>query len=114
MTEALDPDAIVGMVNGRKLGEVPVKCEHLTAYVDVQQKLLFYAVCAWQSDFTGYVIDYGAYPDQALSYFTMREVERTLRRVHQGTGVEGAVYAGLDALTGELLGKEWPRDDGAL
>ena len=26
--------------------EVPVWCEHLTAYVDVGQKLLFYAVCA--------------------------------------------------------------------
>jgi len=113
-TETLDADAVAGKVNGRRRGEVPVKCEHLTAYVDVQQKLLFYAVCAWQSDFTGYVIDYGTYPEQAMSYFRLREVERTLRRVHQGTGVEGAVYAGLEALTNELLGKEWPRDDGAV
>jgi len=113
-TEALDADAVASKVNGRGRGEVPVKCEHLTAYVDVQQKLLFYAVCAWEADFTGYVIDYGTYPEQALSYFRLREVERTLRRVHRGTGVEGAVYAGLEALTGALLGKEWPRDDGAV
>jgi len=98
----------------RQRGLVPVKCEHLTAYVDVGQKVLFYVVAAWESDFTGYVIDYGAYPAQNRSYFTVREVERTLRRVHQGMGVEGAIYAGLEALTGRLLGKEWPRDDGAV
>ncbi len=93
---------------------MPVRCEHLTSYVDVGQKLLFYAVCAWEPDFTGYVVDYGTYPQQALSYFTTREVERTLRRVHPGTGVEGAVYAGLEALCGRLLGQEWKRDDGAV
>ena len=65
--EALDADSVASKVNGRKRGELPVKCEHLTAYVDLQQKLLFYAVCAWQADFTGYVIDYGTYPEQALS-----------------------------------------------
>jgi len=48
------------------------------------------------------------------SYFTSRDVDRTLRRIHQGMGVEGAIYAGLEALIGELLGKEWPRDDGAV
>ena len=29
-------------------------------------------------------------------------------------GVDGAIYAKLEAPTGELLGKEWPRDDGAI
>jgi phage terminase large subunit GpA-like protein len=59
-------------------------------------------------------VDYGTYPEQALSYFTTREVERTLRRVHPGTGMEGAVYAGLEALCGRLLAQEWKRDDGAV
>jgi phage terminase large subunit GpA-like protein len=30
-----------------------------------------------------------------------------------GTGLEGAIYAGLVSLTGDLLGREWRRDDGA-
>jgi len=29
-------------------------------------------------------------------------------------GVEGAIYAGLEALTGDVLGREWSRDDGAV
>ena len=37
-----------------------------------------------------------------------------LPRVHSGTGVEGAVYAGLEALVERLLGQEWKRDDGAV
>ena len=84
-----DADEVAGKTNGRQRGKVPVKCEHLTAFIDVGQKVLFYAVAAWESDFTGYVIDYGTYPEQALSYFTTREVERTLRRVHPGQGHGG-------------------------
>ncbi len=83
-------------------------------FIDVQQRLLFYVVVGWEDDFTGYVIDYGSYPEQNRSYFTVREVERTLRRLHQGTGTEGAIYAGLEKLTGELLAREWTRDDGAV
>ncbi len=105
---------MAGKTNGRQRGHAPVKCEHVTAFIDVGQKLLYHAVAAWEADFTGYVISYGTYPDQPISYFTSRDVDRTLRRVHHGMGVEGAIYAGLEALTGELLAKEWPRDDGAV
>jgi hypothetical protein len=56
---------------GRR-GEVPVGCNHLTAFIDVQANLLFYVVAAWEDDFTGYVIDYGAFPDQKRPYFTLR------------------------------------------
>jgi phage terminase large subunit GpA-like protein len=59
------------------------------------------------------VIDYGAYPDQKLAYYTLRDVKRTLGSVAKGAGLEGAIYAGLEALTERLLGREWRRDDGA-
>jgi len=61
-----------------------------------------------------YVLDYGTYPGQNGGYFTVRDANRTLRRIHQGMGVDAAIYAGLEALTGELLRKKWPRDDGAV
>ncbi len=31
----------------------------------------------------------------------------------EGTGLEGGIYAGLETLTSDLLGREWMRDDGA-
>ena len=57
---------------------MPVGCNHLTMFIDVQAALLFYVVAAWEDDFTGYVVDYGAYPDQKRPYFTLRDARPTL------------------------------------
>jgi phage terminase large subunit GpA-like protein len=70
-------------------------------------------VAAWEDDFTGYVIDYGCYPDQQRPYFTLREARQTLSSEATGTGLEGSIYAGLESLTSKLLDREWQRDDGA-
>jgi len=110
----LSADEIAAKTNGRKRGEVPAGCDCLTAFIDVQQKVLFYVVAAWEADFTGYVVDYGEYPEQNRAYFTTRDVQRTLRRLHPGAGTEGSIYAGLEALVGQLVGREWPREDGAV
>jgi len=110
----LSADDIAAKVNGRARGQVPIECSHLTAFIDVQQKLLFYLVVAWGDDFTGYVLDYGSYPDQKRAYFTLRDATRTLARVAPRAGLEGSIYAGLEALTGDILAREWPREDGAM
>ena len=111
--DLLTADQIAGKTHGLERGLIPLGCNHLTAFIDVQQKLLFYVVCAWEDDFTGYVVDYRTYPDQRRSYFTLRDATRTLAVAAKGTGLEGAIYAGLESLTGELLGRHWRRDDGA-
>ena len=92
---------------------VPIGASHLTMFIDVQGKLLFHAVVAWEDDFTGYVVDYGTYPDQQRPVFALREVQKTLARVAPGTGLEGSIYAGLENLTDAYLAKRWRRDDGA-
>jgi hypothetical protein len=112
--EQLTVDEIAQKLNGHKRGEIPIGCNHLTMFIDVQGKLLFWAVCAWESDFTGYLADYGAFPDQGRRYYTLRDASPTLLEVKSGAGLEGSIYAGLEALTGKLLGREWQRDDGAM
>jgi phage terminase large subunit GpA-like protein len=92
---------------------VPIGCNHLTMFVDVQANLLFFVVTAWEDNFTGYVIDYGEFPDQQRLYFTLRDARLTLPMVTKASGLEGAIYAGLETLTQEKLGREWQRDDGA-
>jgi hypothetical protein len=106
-------DQIASKINRMQRGELAISANHLTAFIDVQANLLFYLVAAWSEDFTGFVVDYGAYPDQDRPYFTLRDVRHTLATAANQTGLEGSIYAGLDRLTGELLGREWPRDDGA-
>jgi hypothetical protein len=112
--EQLTVDEIARKLNGNRRGEIPIGCNHLTMFIDVQGKLLFWAVCAWESDFTGYLVDYGAFPDQGRRYFTLRDASPTLLEAKRGAGLEGSIYAGLEAVTGKHLGREWQRDDGAM
>ncbi|RMH70460.1 MAG: hypothetical protein D6685_00015 [Bacteroidetes bacterium] len=112
--ELLTADQVAAKTNGMARGEVPIGCSHLTMFIDVQAKALFFLVAAWEDDFTGYVIDYGTYPDQKQAYFTLREVRRTLMTAAPRAGLEGAIYAGLDTLTERYLSREWRRDDGAM
>jgi len=111
--EMLTADEIAAKTNGYQRGDVPMGCGHLTMFVDVQQKALFWMLAAWEDDFTGYVIDYGTWPDQKRSYFTLHDLRNTLSRAKPGAGLEGQVYAGLEQLTSERLPRVYRREDGA-
>lgn len=111
--EQLTVDGIVNKLNGHSQRTVPVSANHLTMFIDVQKTLLFYVVCAWDDDFTGYVIDYGAWPDQRRRYFTLGEANPTLQAKFPRSGLEGCLYGGLKALTEDYLSREFTRDDGA-
>jgi DNA invertase Pin-like site-specific DNA recombinase len=112
--DELTADQIASKTNRVQRRLVPVGCNHLTMFVDVQANLLFFVVAAWEDDFTGYVIDYGSFPDQQRPYFTLRDARLTLPLVTKASGVEGAIYAGLEQLTSTHLRREWRRDDGAM
>jgi hypothetical protein len=112
--DELTADQIAAKTNRMQRIEVPVGCNHLSMFIDVQANLLFYLVAAWEDDFTGYVIDYGTWPDQHRPYFTLRDARVTLSTVTKSNGIEGAIFAGLEALTGSLLQRDWKRDDGAM
>ncbi|TWU19863.1 terminase gpA endonuclease subunit [Allorhodopirellula heiligendammensis] len=109
--DQLTAEQVAEKSNGMERCCVPIAANHLTAFIDVQGKLLFYVVAAWDDDFTGYIVDYGSFPDQKRPYFTLRDARHTLAT--EGTGLEGSLYAGMEALTADLLGREWQRDDGA-
>jgi Terminase large subunit gpA, endonuclease domain len=114
LDEDLTADDIAGKINGRPRGEVPIGCDHLTMFIDVQQKMLFFVVTAWTEDFTGYVIDYCTWPDQHRDYFSLRDTQITLATELPSAGLEGSIYAGLQSLTDDYLSREWSRDDGAV
>lgn len=113
LDDELTADDIAAKVNGRRKREVPLGCDHLAMFIDVQQKMLFFVVAAWTDEFTGYVVDYGTWPDQQRDYFTLRDAQVTLATKVPGAGLEGTIYAGLKALTDGYLTREWSRDDGA-
>ena len=112
--DELTADQIAGKVNRMRRGEVPIGCNHLTMFIDVQANLLFFVVAAWEDAFSGFVVDYGTFPDQQRPYFTLRDARNTLGLTTQSSGLEGSIYAGLERLTSDYLAREWPRDDSAM
>jgi len=90
----------------------PRDVEHLSAYIDVQGKMLYYVVCAWAQDFTGYVIDYGSWPDQRRRYYTLNDSSRTLEVEFPGEPIETQWAKGLNLLVNSLCGRAWERLDG--
>jgi hypothetical protein len=108
----LTPDVIAARTNGLQRWCIPTAAHHLTAFIDVQGKALYYTVCAWEDDFTGAVVDYGAWPDQRIPYYTLRDLRRTMAQAFPNAGLEGQILGALKALVAELTARIWQRDDG--
>jgi phage terminase large subunit GpA-like protein len=94
-------------------GVVPLGHDTLTAFIDVQEKLLYWLVASWSQSFGGHVVAYGTYPDQSVSFFEASHAKRTLALAANGAGFEASLSAGLEAATVALMGREWKREDGA-
>lgn len=99
-------------LNHRKRGEVPKQATTITMFIDVQKNLLYYMVCAFSENFTGWIIDYGAFPDQRRRYFTLAEANPTYQLLYPGAGLEGAIQSAIRDLTDDYLTRDWIREDG--
>jgi hypothetical protein len=104
---------VAARVNGRPRGAAAADCTRITAFIDVHKTLLFWSVVGWSEKFTGYVLDYGTFPDQRRRQFAMSNARETLTRVFPGRSKEEAIRMGIEALATELLARPWKRDDGA-
>lgn len=109
----LDPDAVAARLTRLPRGTVPGWASRVTAFVDVQQDLLYWMAAAWSDDFGGAVIDYGAWPDQAEQYFALRNARPTVREATGVATLDGSLWAALEALGGRLLARDWAVDGGA-
>ena len=98
--------------SGYKRHEVPSQCQVITSMIDVQGSLLYYVTTAWDANYSGYVIDYGTWPEQGRRYFTLSSARKTLKRTYPGDD-EAVIFAGLTELIERIVGREYQRDDGA-
>ncbi|MEM8864550.1 MAG: terminase gpA endonuclease subunit, partial [Planctomycetota bacterium] len=103
--------------SGYPRGTVPTDCTKLTAFIDQQDNLLYWMVVAWSEGFTGYIVDYGSFPDQKRSYFTLETARRTLlwffnKQLQQPMDQEGALHNGISRLVSTLATRTFPRAGG--
>ena len=114
-TIVVSAETIRKRLNGLERDEVPAGAQAITAGVDVHGDILYYCVIAWKDDTTGFVIDYGTYPEQSRDYFQKRESGlKTLKKRFPGMKVEGAVLMGLADLLERLLRKKYRTGDDRL
>jgi hypothetical protein len=113
--DMLAVQGVMDKSNGRPKNEVPIACTKLTMFVDVHDKVLFYCVCGWQDDFTGYVVDYGTFPPQPTAYFSVDDVQVTLQSMFpKARNIEGAMQEGLDKLVSMALSTDYKRGTGLM
>ena len=110
--EVLSAEVINKKRNGYKRGVIPAKTTRITAFIDVQQTILYWMVCAWEDNFSGSIIDYGTHPEQGRGYFTMRDAQKTIQIEHRESAFEANLYAALDRCVTMLLTREYRSDDG--
>lgn len=111
--DLLPVEHIQRKTNGYRRGVVSRDADLLTAFVDVQDRLLYWLVLATRTtDFSTWVVDYGAWPEQRSSYFSLSSVTRTLAKRYAGAGREGRIRSGLLELVDHLVGRLWMMPDG--
>lgn len=113
-TDVLTKAGLESRLNGVERGIVPQWADHLIAYIDIQGDLLYWLVSAWADNFTGAVVDYGAWPEQSRDYFTVRDAKSLLSKKYPQETEEGCWFRGLGDLCARILGREWERDGGDL
>jgi hypothetical protein len=74
--------------------------------------VLYYWVCAWEENFTGYVLDYGTWPDQKRDYFNLADIRRTIFRAKPGSTFHGALYHALNECMDMIENYYWRTEDG--
>lgn len=111
--ELMTAAEVAAKTNGHPMREIPLAAEHLTAFIDVQQGLLWWVVTAWTPNFTGYIVDYGTWPDQQRAYFVLRDAKDTLQVRFPSDGLERQLFVGLERVTSELLARDYRREDGS-
>lgn len=112
--DAIDPVEVTLRVNGLANGMVPLDTAYLTAFIDVHDKLLYYALVAWRLDFTGRLIDYGTWPEQPGRYFSLAGAKRSMADLHPDYSREGYVRAGVNALLRALFERPLYKESGEV
>lgn len=109
----LTPEIVSHKINGLPRGRLPLRAAHATAYIDVHDAILYWVVAAWEADYTGYIVDYGTYPEQPTAFFAQARPPVTLEQKHPAASKEATILAGLEKLVGTILGTELAREDEA-
>jgi len=109
----LNPVAVAKCLSGLPRFAVPRECTRLVAFIDAGGGVgrgLWYGVFAADNDFGGSIVDYGAFPRQVRSNFLASDMRPGLAEAYPGLGDDERLYAGLAALSEQILDRIYYRE----
>lgn len=109
----LTSDQIAEKLNNLEKNLAPASVTKITAAIDVQSHSLWWCVVAWADGFSGWILDYGTFPQQGRRHYTKRELPVTLSLKYPELSEEQAIYQGLIDLTSSLMDRRWALSDGS-
>lgn len=109
----LDAESILQRVSQMPRGVVPEHASYLTAFVDSSDAVLWWMVCAWSQDFSGWIVDYGTWPDQNRPVFYKSDLAARLTDEHPDKAWEEAFVIAHRGLEAFLL-RDWPSNGGTV
>jgi len=110
---SLDAELLVRRITALPRARVPIETKQITAFIDVQKDLLYYTIVAWTAQGRGYVIDYGACPDQMRNYWSKSSIASKLVDTFGGD-LESYLRGGLNTLTRAILENDYHAEDGSI
>ena len=112
--DLLSIESICDKQSGLDRYVIPGDAAKLCAFIDVQGNMLFYCVMAITNDFRGFVVDYGAWPEQKQSNYTKRHVRNDLSKRYPGMSAEARWLAALTDCVHSMNNKPWQRVGGGV
>lgn len=109
----LEGNKIVTRLSHVPRGIIPAKASYVTAFVDSQDEVLFWMVCAWQKDFSGWIVARGTWPDQKRVQFYKSDLSITISSQLPDRSWEEAFVHAHNQLETQLL-RGWQCEDGSM
>jgi hypothetical protein len=107
-TVIVDAKTISSRLNGLDRETIPMEVSTITGFIDVHDDLLYYAVVGFADDFTGYIIDYGTYPEQRRRVFSKSDKDLIIMKKGNETAqTQAIIQSGLVTLLKDLLSINW-------
>lgn len=95
---SLEAKNILQRFSGYMKNVAPLSTIHLTGGVDIQGKIIYYALVAWVEDYGGIIVDHGTYPKQPLDYFMASEPSVGMADIDKNLSIGPQVFNGLEYL----------------
>lgn len=106
----LDAQTLLGRLSRVNRGDIPPGASYTTAFIDSSDQVLWWMVCSWAKDFSGWIVDYGTWPHQGREVFYKSDLVHKISGLIPGASWEECFVLAHQQLEAGLLTK-WPGID---